>query len=282
MKKVLSVVLATMLLTVTFMMTGCSSSSVKLLTSQIFALTEVQAYKSDMAIIDSTMAGYMLGQSAYSNLSIITLEDAPDSDEYYGVAAKSGNLQLIDEVNKRLAEAYADGTMLKVAETYSLEDRLTPITYTSNGATDTSFDDILNGDKILTIAYTNNPPMGISGSTSADDVTGFDIDLAKAIFPELTIETKEIPWTMKVTELNSNLVDLVWNGLTIDEERKTTMAISEPYLINEQAFVVLTENKDLYSSIYDLVDEDGNMISIAVEDGSAGEDYALAIEELVA
>ncbi len=76
-----------------------------------------------MAIIDSTMAGYMLNTDAYSDLSIITLSDAPESLEEYGVAAKSGNVQLIDEVNKRMAQAYngeTDITYAQVAADYGL------------------------------------------------------------------------------------------------------------------------------------------------------------------
>lgn len=239
-------------------------SNIKTTSSQIAALLEVSAYKSDMAIIDSTMAGYMLNQSDYSDLRIVTFDEAPESNEFYGVAAYKENLQLIDEVNSRLATASTDGIMAEVADDYGLTDRLIDIEYTSNGATDSSFDDL--GDTI-TIAYTVNPPMGILDSTT-DYVSGFDIDLARAIFPEFTIETKLIEWDNKVTELSSDKVDLVWNGLTITEERQETMAISEAYMTNEQAFVVHKDNVDAFE-FCDLVD-----IKIAVEAESAGASYA--------
>lgn len=249
---------------------GCSSSNIKLASSQINALLEVNTFKSDMAVIDSTMAGYMLNQTSYSDLRIITLSDADESSEEYGVAGQSNNLQLIDEVNKRLVASFDNGTMQEVASDFGLTDRLmSSMTYTAiDYGTDSSFDKILDAGKIV-IAYTVNPPMGMDEDMSDDgEVSGFDIELARAIFPELTIETKLIEWSSKEAELDAGKVDLVWNGLTITEERKGTMAISVAYMINEQSFVVHKDNVDKYTTVSDIAD-----IRIAVEEGSAGESY---------
>ena len=127
----------------------------------------------------------------------------------------------------------------------------------------------------ITIAYTDNPPMGIKNN---EVITGFDIDLAKAIFEPLgiTVKTKEIVWGSKEMELNSNKVDLVWNGLTITDERKETMAISNPYLQNKQAVVVKTENLSKYTKIADL-----KGAKIAVEEGSSGQTTADALVKAI-
>ncbi len=43
---------------------------------------------------------------------------------------------------------------------------------------------------------------------------------------------------MNVTELRNQTVDLIWNGLTITDERQRAMTFSEPYLVNQQVLVV--------------------------------------------
>ena len=108
------------------------------------------------------------------------------------------------------------------------------------------------------------------------EVSGFDIDLAKAIFEKEGIEvvTRKIDWSKKEIELNSGKIDLVWNGLTITDDRKETMQISIPYLTNEQAVVVKGENASKYTKLADLAGK-----KVAVEDGSAGEETAQDIKD---
>ncbi len=108
------------------------------------------------------------------------------------------------------------------------------------------------------------------------EVSGFEIDLAKAIFEKEGIEvvTRKIDWSKKEIELNSGKIDLVWNGLTITDDRKETMQISIPYLTNEQAVVVKGENASKYTKLADLAGK-----KVAVEDGSAGEETAQDIKD---
>ena len=50
--------------------------NVKSITAQIDALMEVKSGQSDLAIIDSTMAGYLLNQKdgSYTDLKIVTIQ----------------------------------------------------------------------------------------------------------------------------------------------------------------------------------------------------------------
>lgn len=49
---------------------------------------------------------------------------------------------------------------------------------------------------------------------------------------------------MKETELKSGNIDLIWNGYTINEERKKKVDFSVPYLKNKQVIVTLS-NSDI-------------------------------------
>jgi len=63
-------------------------------------------------------------------------------------------------------------------------------------------------------------PMGFRDKNN--EIVGFDIDYAKAAAEKMGMDVtfQPIDWTTKESELNSNRIDLIWNGYTITEERK--------------------------------------------------------------
>ncbi|NDP38337.1 MAG: amino acid ABC transporter substrate-binding protein [Rhodoferax sp.] len=84
----------------------------------------------------------------------------------------------------------------------------------------------------------NFPPMGFRDDKN--ELVGFDIDLAKEAGKRLgaTVSFKPIDWNAKEAELNGNRIDVLWNGLTITEERKARILFTKPYLENRQIIVV--------------------------------------------
>lgn len=84
--------------------------------SQANALMEVAAGTSDAAIIDSLMAAAMVGEgTSYEDLTYtVSL-----TTEEYGVGFRSGS-DLADALNEFLVEAYEDGTIAEIAETYGV------------------------------------------------------------------------------------------------------------------------------------------------------------------
>ena len=81
-------------------------------------------------------------------------------------------------------------------------------------------------------------PMGFEKKNG--QLTGYDIDLARAVFKEYGIKVsfQTIDWSMNVTELRNGTIDLIWNGYSITPERKKKVAFSRPYLRNRQVLVV--------------------------------------------
>lgn len=83
-------------------------------------------------------------------------------------------------------------------------------------------------------------PMGFRDSNG--ELTGFDVEMAKAAIEKMGFEVvfQPIDWNLKETELNSGNIDLIWNAYTINEERKAKVNFTSPYLDNTQAIVVLS------------------------------------------
>jgi polar amino acid transport system substrate-binding protein len=93
--------------------------------------------------------------------------------------------------------------------------------------------------KTIVIGLDDNfPPMGFRDEKG--QLTGFDIDLAREAGKRLGLEVsfKPIDWSAKESELNGKRVDVLWNGLTITEERKANILFTAPYLENHQIVVV--------------------------------------------
>lgn len=86
------------------------------------------------------------------------------------------------------------------------------------------------------------PPMGFRGENG--DIVGFDIDLAKEVAKRMDVELKlqPIDWDTKVLELNNNNIDLIWNGLTITEERQKEILFTRPYMEDKQLIVTLADS----------------------------------------
>ncbi len=112
---------------------------------------------------------------------------------------------------------------------------------------------------------------GCESYLNADTLKGYDVDLAKEVAKELGVEVKfyEIKdWDKKVILLKSGNIDLVWNGMTILDDLKAEMEISNPYMDNKQVCVVNKNNASKYNSIESLKDA-----KIAYEIGSSANEW---------
>ncbi|MEE0515066.1 MAG: transporter substrate-binding domain-containing protein [Emergencia sp.] len=86
--------------------------------TQAKALMEVAAGTSEACVIDLLMAGAMIGEgTSYEDLTY-TVEL---NEEEYGVGFRKGS-DLADALNQFFKDAYADGTMMKIAEKYGVQE----------------------------------------------------------------------------------------------------------------------------------------------------------------
>jgi len=102
------------------------------------------------------------------------------------------------------------------------------------------------------------------------ELKGFETEFAKAVCEKLNVTPifQEINWDSKEIELNAKNIDCVWNGMTITEERKANMEVTDPYMGNKQVMVVKSANLQKYSNSV-------SGLRVVAEQGSAGEELAL-------
>jgi len=134
-----------------------------------------------------------------------------------------------------------------------------------DGGKDTSLKYIQDKGEFILGLDDSFPPMGFRDE--ADNIVGFDIDLANAVCEELGVKLKlqPIKWEAKEQELSTKNIDCIWNGFSITPERLENMTMSIPYMGNSISLVVLKD-----SEIKSMADMAGK--SLAVQSGSSAEE----------
>ena len=205
--------------------------------SQADALMEVDAGTSDAAIIDLLMAGAMVGEgTSYPDLKVT---DQKLTSELYGVGCRKGS-DLASYINSVFAEAYADGTMVELAKTYGVQEALLEQAASEFVASESDSDVAYIQDKgKLIVGITEFEPMDYKDANG--EWIGFDADMAKLVAEKLGVEIEfvVIDWDMKVNELDSKNIDVVWNGMTLTEGVMAAIECTNAYCENAQ--VVITK-----------------------------------------
>ena len=103
--------------------------------------------------------------------------------------------------------------------------------------------------RTFTVGFDANfPPYGY---LEGEEYKGFDLDLAREVCRRRgwKLVLKPINWDAKDSELNSGMIDCIWNGFTING-RENSYTWSDPYVINEQ--VVLVKKNSPVKKLSDL------------------------------
>lgn len=143
---------------------------------------------------------------------------------------------------------------------------------------DNSLNRIIENNKMV-VGFTEYPPMGFKEN---GEITGFDIDIARAVGEKLGVDVEfvYIDWDAKVLELDAGNIDIIWNGLTITADREKEILFSKPYFNNRIVILTLADSK--INSISDLQDK-----NVGVELQSSGQsaleksDVFVSIKEMV-
>ena len=140
-------------------------------------------------------------------------------------------------------------------------------------APETDLSYIKNNGKLI-VGITDYAPMDYKDENG--EWTGFDAEFAQLFAKDLGVECEFYviaDWGKKFMELDTKQIDAVWNGMTITEEAKLNSNVSDPYVVNAQVVVMKADVVADYDYMESL-----NGLTIAVENGSAGQDAANAIE----
>jgi len=135
----------------------------------------------------------------------------------------------------------------------------------NNTAEDESLKYIQDRGKLILGLDDAFPPMGFRDENN--EIVGFDIDVAKAVCEKLDVELvlQPISWDAKEQELSTKNIDCIWNGFSVNEERKQKLTLSSSYMDNNMALVVRAD-----SGIDSLEDMKGR--SLALQAGSSALD----------
>ena len=139
---------------------------------------------------------------------------------------------------------------------------------TSDGQSDVAY---IQDKGKLVVGITDFKPMDYKDE--AGEWIGFDADLAKQVAEklEVPVEFIEIDWGNKIMELENKSVDVVWNGMTLNDETRNGMTVTEAYCKNSQVVVMNADKAADYTDAESMKD-----LLFVVEAGSAGEEVATA------
>ena len=141
------------------------------------------------------------------------------------------------------------------------------------GASDSSDMAYVKKNGKLVVGITDYAPMDFKDENG--QWTGFDAEFAELFCEELGVDCEFFviaDWSKKFYELETKNIDVIWNGMTITEEALLNASVSNPYVINAQVVVMKADIIGNYPDADSLKD-----LRIAVENGSAGQDAAVAI-----
>lgn len=148
------------------------------------------------------------------------------------------------------------------------------LSFAACAAKDTSDKATIEKAGKIIIGITDYAPMDYKDDNG--EWTGFDAEFARLFAKELGVKCEffVLPdWDTKFMELETKQIDAVWNGMTITEEALSNSSVSKAYVVNAQVVVM---NKDRLGQF--TTPESLAGLTVAVENGSAGQDCAEEIE----
>ncbi len=144
----------------------------------------------------------------------------------------------------------------------------------NEGGSDGGWDYIKDKGKLV-VGVTYFEPMNYFDENGV--LTGFETEFTTAVCEKLGVEPdfQEINWDNKVFELDAKTIDVIWNGMTVNDELAEKMIFSTPYIRNKQVVIIKKDNADKYKDTASMAGA-----SVTAEIGSAGETAVKADENL--
>lgn len=180
----------------------------------------------DCVIIDEMPAKKLVE----ANSDKLMLLDFPASEEIeaYAIAIAKDNTELLDKFNAALAALKENGTYdLLFSKYISGEDVELPEIpeYESSG-------------KI--IMGTNAAFEPFEYRDDANEIVGFDVDLAKYISAEIgmTLEISDMDFDALIPALQTGKIDFIAAGMTATDERRQNVDFTDDYYESTQAIIV--------------------------------------------
>ena len=270
MKKILALILAAVMLTLTF--TACTGSKTKIgvqsgTTGEFYvkgnADMELPGYSNieckafdngglavkalldgqiDYVIIDNEPAKQLLAK----NPDHIKIIDIALTTEQYAYGVDKSQPELLEDVNEIIAEIKGNGTLKAIFDKYAA------LEYDADGNVvggDEAIEGIASASKDASkaaqqLVVSTNAAFAPYEYKKGDKFVGIDMEIAKLIADELGLELviEDMAFESVVTSVGKNNVDIAMAGLSVTATRKQSVNFSDAYY--EGAYQVLIVKKD--------------------------------------
>lgn len=177
----------------------------------------------DAVVIDELPAKRIVEQN--SDLKILDLRF---TKEEYAIAVKKGNTELLDSINKTIAEMKENGDYEKLTGAFMPADG--NIVIPENVAT--------SGDGVVKMG--TNATFWPFEYTEGNEVVGFDITMSQYIAKGYgkQLEVINMEFDALIAALQAGSIDFVAAGMSITPDRQAEVDFSDPYYSSEQVVIV--------------------------------------------
>lgn len=177
----------------------------------------------DAVVIDELPAKRIVEQN--SDLKILDLRF---TKEEYAIAVKKGNTELLDSINKTIAEMKENGDYERLTGAFMPADG--NIVIPENVAT--------SGDGVVKMG--TNATFWPFEYTEGSEVVGFDITMSQYIAKGYgkQLEVINMEFDALIAALQAGSIDFVAAGMSITPDRQAEVDFSDPYYSSEQVVIV--------------------------------------------
>lgn len=207
-----------------------ASATISRFKSALDAGMDLANGKVDAVVLDELPAKKIVEKN--STLSILPEEL---TQEEYAIAIKKGNTELIEKVNKALANMKADGTFDEIANAWLKEDEAAQKKLAEKPEP--------TGSETL-IMGTNASFPPFETRDDAGTVVGFDVEMTKEIARRLgmAFQVEDMNFDSLPVAVDSGKITMAVAGMTVTDERKENMEFSDGYYTSTQ--VIITKKAD--------------------------------------
>lgn len=190
------------------------------------AVQALKQGKIDCVIIDNQPALAFIEK----NEDLMILEE-DFAVEDYAICVSKDNKELTEAINGALAELKEDGTLDSITANYIGDDTKGKTPYESPADVDRS-----NG----TLTMATNAAFEPYEFYEGEKIVGIDADMAQAVCDKLGYELKieDMEFDSIINAVQSGKADIGVAGMTVTEDRLTSVDFTEPYTTAKQVVIV--------------------------------------------
>ncbi len=181
--------------------------------------------------LDAVVVDELPAQRIVEKNSDLTILDEDFTEEDYAIAVKKGNTELLDKINTVLATMKQDGRFDTIVAAFIDGDEEAMAQLAALPAP--------QGETVLRMG-TNAEFEPFEYRDENNEITGFDVEVAKAIARDLGMgfEVTDMAFDSLINALGSDMIDIVIAGMTVTDERKQNVDFTDSYYTSTQVIIV--------------------------------------------